>query len=284
MQKASPLTAEPPKWRDLSIRIASAAVLIPIILALTWADSLWYGLLVAAMAVFMGVEWTKLVHDSRPLQLALHVGAAIVAALLPYFAGSLATIWCLSLIWAASIVHRQVSDRQHSFWSLIGIPYIALSALAVILLRNDATHGLIAVYWLLFVVWGADTLAYFAGRTIGGPKLLPSISPRKTWAGLVGAIVGGSLCSLVFALVVGLESLWWLLAVGALMAIVEQAGDFFESALKRKVGVKDSGALIPGHGGMLDRVDGLVAAGMVAALIGGVRSGFSAPATGLLVW
>jgi phosphatidate cytidylyltransferase len=284
MQEAPPLTAEPPKWRDLSVRIASAVVLIPIVLAVTWAGSLWYGLLVAAMAVFMGIEWTKLVHHSRPVQLGLHVGAAMVAALLPYFAGSLLTVWCISLLWAASIGHRQVVDRRHTLWSLVGIPYIALSALAVVLLRNDPNFGLIAVFWLLFVVWGADTLAYFAGRTIGGPKLLPSISPRKTWAGLAGAIVGGGLCSGVFALAAGLEGIFWLLAMGALMASVEQAGDFFESALKRKVGVKDSGALIPGHGGMLDRVDGLVAAGMVAALIGGVRSGFSAPATGLLVW
>jgi phosphatidate cytidylyltransferase len=284
MQEAPPLTAEPPKWRDLSLRIASAVVLIPIVLAITWAGSLWYGLLVAAMAVFMGIEWTKLVHDSRPVQLGLHVGAAIAAALLPYLAGSLLTIWCISLLWAASIGHRQLVYRQHTLWSLVGIPYIALSALAVVLLRNDPSFGLIAVFWLLFVVWGADTLAYFAGRTIGGPKLLPAISPRKTWAGLAGAIVGGSLCSAAFALAVGLENIFWLLAVGALMAIVEQAGDFFESALKRKVGVKDSSALIPGHGGMLDRVDGLVAAGMVAALIGGIRSGFSAPATGLLVW
>jgi phosphatidate cytidylyltransferase len=154
----------------------------------------------------------------------------------------------------------------------------------VILLRNDESFGIMAVYWLLFVVWGADTLAYFAGRRIGGPKLLPAISPRKTWAGLAGAIVGGILCSILFALAVDLEGILWLAGVGALLALVEQAGDLFESALKRKAGVKDSGALIPGHGGMLDRVDGLVAAAMTAALIGGFRSGFPTPAAGVLVW
>jgi phosphatidate cytidylyltransferase len=159
-----------------------------------------------------------------------------------------------------------------------------LSALSVILLRNDSHFGLIAVYWLLFVVWGADTLAYFAGRTIGGPKLMPAVSPRKTWAGLAGAIAGGALCSALFAWVAGLNSVAWLFGIGALMAVVEQAGDLFESALKRKAGVKDSSALIPGHGGMLDRVDGLVAAGIVAALIGGVRTGFSAPAAGIMAW
>jgi phosphatidate cytidylyltransferase len=172
----------------------------------------------------------------------------------------------------------------HSFWSIIGVPYIGLSALALMILRGDPQFGLIAVYWLLFVVWGADTLAYFAGRLIGGPKLLPSISPKKTWAGLIGAIVGGILCSALFARVAGLDSLLWLCSIGAILAIIEQAGDFFESALKRSVGVKDSSALIPGHGGMLDRVDGLVAAAALAALIGCVRAGISAAGKGILLW
>jgi phosphatidate cytidylyltransferase len=284
MQEASPFTAEPPKWRDLSVRVASAVVLIPIVLAVTWAGSIWFALLVASMAGFMAIEWAKLVHQSNPIQLALHFIAAIAAALLPDFAGPAFALWCTAAAWGASLLHRGLTDRPHTLWSIVGVPYIALSALSVILLRNDSHFGLIAVYWLLFVVWGADTLAYFAGRTIGGPKLMPAVSPRKTWAGLAGAIAGGALCSALFAWVAGLNSVAWLFGIGALMAVVEQAGDLFESALKRKAGVKDSSALIPGHGGMLDRVDGLVAAGIVAALIGGVRTGFSAPAAGIMAW
>jgi phosphatidate cytidylyltransferase len=284
MQQAPPLTAEPRKWPDLSMRIASAIVLIPIVLGITWVGSIWYGLLVASMAVFMAIEWSKLVHDSRPVQLALHVIAAIAAALLPFITGAWLALSGIAVLWAASVFHRRLTSAPQTLWSVVGIPYIALSALSVVLLRNDTQFGLVAVYWLLFVVWGADTLAYFAGRTLGGPKLLPRISPKKTWAGLAGAVIGGILCSALFAWVAGLESLLWLCWIGALLAVVEQAGDFFESALKRKAGVKDSGTLIPGHGGMLDRVDGLVAAGIVAALIGGVRSGFSAPAAGILIW
>ena len=284
MQEASPFTAEPPKWRDLSVRVASALVLIPIVLAITWAGSVWYACLVASMAVLMAVEWSKLVHGGQPLQLALHIGAALAASFLLFFIGAAAVLWCIAALCAASIIHRLVTIGRLDPWPLLGVPYIGLAALSVILLRNDGSNGILAVYWLLFVVWGADTLAYFAGRTIGGPKLMPSISPRKSWAGHGGAIVGGILCSVAFALATGLESIAWLAAMGGLLAIVEQAGDFFESALKRKAGVKDSSTLIPGHGGMLDRVDGLVAAAMVTALIGGFRSGFSAPATGVLFW
>jgi phosphatidate cytidylyltransferase len=284
MQEVAPLPADPSKWRDLSVRVASAIVLIPIVLAATWAGSVWYACLVAAMAVFMAVEWTKLVHGSRPVQLALHIVAAGAAAILPLVIGTAAVLWCIAVLWAASLAYQLALVGRLGPWPVLGIPYVALAALSVILLRNGGEHGLLSVYWLLFVVWGADTLAYFAGRTIGGPKLMPSVSPRKTWAGLGGAIVGGILCSMLFALATGLESIAWLAAMGALLAVVEQAGDFFESALKRKAGVKDSSALIPGHGGMLDRVDGLVAAAMAAALIGGFRSGFTAPASGILVW
>jgi len=284
MQEAPLLTAEPTRWRDLSVRVASAVVLIPIVLAITWVGSIWFGLLVASMAVFMVIEWSRLVHDSRPIQLALHSIAAIAAALLPPITGTRWVIGGIALLWATSMVYRRMTNDRQTFWSVVGIPYIALSALSVVVLRNDSQFGLIAVYWLLFVVWGADTLAYFAGRTIGGPKLLTQNSPKKTWAGLAGAIVGGILCSALFAWVAGLADLLWLCCIGALLAVVEQAGDFFESALKRKAGVKDSGALIPGHGGMLDRVDGLVAAAIVAALVGGARSGFSTPAGGILMW
>jgi phosphatidate cytidylyltransferase len=284
MQEAPPLTADPPKWRDLSLRVASAIVLIPIVLGVTWVGSIWFALLVAAMAGFMAIEWAKLVHDSRPIQVALHVAAGVAAALLPAFAGLAVTLWTIAILLAASIIDQRLTRAPHSFWSLAGIPYICLSALAFILLRNDAQYGLLAIYWLLLVVWGADTLAYFAGRTIGGPKLLPAISPRKTWAGLGGAVAGGALCSGLFSWGAGLSGVLWLCGVGALVAIVEQAGDFFESALKRRAGVKDSSALIPGHGGMLDRVDGLVAAGIFAAVVGSARNGFSAPATGILVW
>ena len=284
MVNVSHRASEPAKWRDLGLRVASAIVLIPIILWVNWLGSVWYAVLVGLMAGFMALEWVKLIHAGRPVQLAVHLAAAAVSTALPWMAGPAVAFTAILMLWAGSVVQRQIADMPHSFWSIIGVPYIGLSALALMILRGDPQFGLIAVYWLLFVVWGADTLAYFAGRLIGGPKLLPSISPKKTWAGLIGAIVGGILCSALFAGVAGLDSLLWLCSTGALLAIIEQAGDFFESALKRSVGVKDSSALIPGHGGMLDRVDGLVAAAALAALIGCVRAGISAAGKGILLW
>jgi phosphatidate cytidylyltransferase len=136
----------------------------------------------------------------------------------------------------------------------------------------------------MVTVWSADSLAYFAGRIIGGPKLAPVISPKKTWAGLGGAVAGSALASLAFALIAGLPGLFLLAFLAGLLAIVEQAGDLFKSAMKRHYGVKDSGRLIPGHGGVIDRVDGLVAVAMAAALIGLSRGGMEATGAGLLVW
>jgi len=284
MVNVSHRASEPAKWRDLGLRAASAIVLVPIILWVNWLGSVWYAILVGLMAGFMAIEWVKLVHGGRRVQLAIHLAAAAVSTALPWTAGPAVAFTAILMLWAGSVVQRQIADMPHSFWSVIGVPYIGLSALALMILRGDPQLGLVAVYWLLFVVWGADTLAYFAGRLIGGPKLLPRISPKKTWAGLIGAIVGGVLCSALFARVAGLDTLLWLCGIAAVLAIVEQAGDFFESALKRSVGVKDSSALIPGHGGMLDRVDGLVAAAAVAALIGCIRAGISAAGKGILLW
>jgi phosphatidate cytidylyltransferase len=284
MVNVSHRAAEPAKWRDLGLRVASAVVLIPIILWVNWLGSVWYAVLVGLMAGFMAFEWVKLIHAGRPIQLAVYLAAAGASTALPWLAGPAIAFMAILVLWAGSVVQMQIAGKPHSFWSIAGVPYIGLSALALMILRGDPQFGLIAVYWLLFVVWGADTLAYFAGRLIGGPKLLPSISPKKTWAGLIGAIVGGILCSALFATVAGLDTLLWFCGIGAILAIVEQGGDFFESALKRSVGVKDSSGLIPGHGGMLDRVDGLVAAAALAALIGCVRAGISAAGKGILLW
>jgi phosphatidate cytidylyltransferase len=150
-------------------------------------------------------------------------------------------------------------------------------------LRNSASDGLAAVVFILLLVWFADTLAYFAGRIIGGPKLAPQLSPKKTRAGLGGAIAGAVIVAIAFQIYGGKGGVTLLPLLAAILAVVEQAGDILESSLKRRYGVKDSGTLIPGHGGVLDRADGLMAVAMVAAAAGWLRDPAS-PGTGLLAW
>jgi phosphatidate cytidylyltransferase len=154
---------------------------------------------------------------------------------------------------------RLVGGWRRPGWLALGGTYIGLAVVAALWIRHDAKLGLISVMWLLAVVWATDIFAFFAGRRFGGRKLAPRISPGKTWSGLVGGMTAAALASAVFA--VWSATHWFSLAMwGAAVAVVSQAGDLAESAMKRRFGVKDSGHLIPGHGGILDRVDGLLAA------------------------
>ena len=141
-----------------------------------------------------------------------------------------------------------------------------------------------ATIFLFAVVWASDIVAYFIGRTIGGPKLAPQISPKKTWSGAVGGVVAAIAVAMVFAQPLTLTSGLALGSIAVMLSVVAQAGDLFESALKRRFGAKDSGHLIPGHGGLMDRLDGFVTAAAVATLIGLARGGLEAPARGLMVW
>jgi phosphatidate cytidylyltransferase len=156
--------------------------------------------------------------------------------------------------------------------------------LAPIVLRADAEFGLLAIVMLFAVVWSTDILGYFAGRTFGGPKLAPSVSPKKTWSGAIGGTVGAVIATVAVAVYAQLPHVVVLgcLAVG--LSAVSQAGDLLESAVKRRFDVKDASQIIPGHGGVMDRLDGFVTAAAVAALIGVLRGGAEAPARGLLVW
>ncbi len=225
-----------------------------------------------------------MVHPRNLAQYALHMGAALCGAVLPDLAGvgiALLVILGLALV---SIFMARKEDPDASTWRYFGIFYVGFPALALILLRGDSHYGFAAILWVFLVVWSADTLAYFAGRIIGGPRLAPVISPKKTWAGLGGAVAGSALVSFIFAWVTQLDGIWTLAILAGCLAVVEQAGDLFESSLKRFHGVKDSGRLIPGHGGVIDRVDGLIAVAVAAALIGVFHEQGANAARGLLHW
>jgi phosphatidate cytidylyltransferase len=270
------------KWADLGVRAASAIVLIPAVLLDVWMGGIWFALFMAFLGLLMAHEWTNIVHERSSTQFALHALAALCAGFLPAEIGPVQTVAVILFLMALGLFANAMRHRTKSIFAYTGIPYVALPVLALVLLRDNAQWGLHAIMWLMLVVWATDTFAYFAGRMIGGPKLAPKLSPKKTWAGLVGGMVGAAAVSTVYALAY-LPSWFAVAIVAAALAVVAQLGDIFESALKRFYDVKDSGTLIPGHGGVLDRVDGLVAAGVAAAIIGFARHS-NGLAEGLLLW
>ena len=272
------------RQRDLGLRIAAAAVLIPLVLAIVWLGGWWFAGLMALAGGLMAREWCAIVHEGSPAQLGLHLLAVVAATLVAGLFGAAAALVCIAVIWLAAGLHVWRALPEPRGWAFAGVPYVALPILALMALRADPAFGLIAVVWLLVVVWSADTAAYAAGRGIGGPKLAPAISPNKTWAGFAGAAVGAAAAGGLVGAVAGLPRLAPVMLIAGLLGMVEQLGDLYESLLKRHYGLKDSGAVIPGHGGMLDRIDGLVAASLAAVLIGLLRSGAQQPGAGLLAW
>ena len=158
-----------------------------------------------------------------------------------------------------------VCDRQLN-WTLAGGIYVAIAAFSLISLRSGASNGLETVAWLFGLVWAADTGAYLFGRAIGGPKLAPRISPNKTWAGFIGALIFSGAIGFACATYLGKQTIWPIIAFSALLGAVSQCGDLLESWLKRRFHKKDMSGLIPGHGGLFDRADGLLAAAIVTWL------------------
>ncbi len=252
---------------DAGLRARSAAVLVliaaPALLIGGWSAAL----LAAVAAGLMGWEW-RLISLGRaeaesPMSAPLILGLAF-GALLTHFLGlgwglaALALGAGLNAVWERS---RKIDWR----WGLLGAVWIGLGVLSFVWLRGDSTQGLKTVLWLLLVVAATDVGAWASGRAIGGPKLAPRISPKKTWAGLIGAVVAAGAAGLLAGLALGGSASLGLL--GACLAAIAQAGDLAESALKRHFGVKDASNLIPGHGGVMDRTDGLMAASFALALM-----------------
>lgn len=172
-----------------------------------------------------------------------------------------------------------------SGWVAGGAVYAAALGVGLVALRADEAYGLEAVLFVFAVVWVTDSAAFFVGRLLGGPKLWPAVSPKKTWSGAVGGAAGAVLAAAILAWIFGVPgSFVMVLLVGLLLSIAAQLGDLFESSVKRRFGTKDAGDLIPGHGGAMDRIDGLLFAAALAAMIGAARAGWPDFGEGLLVW
>ncbi len=270
------------KWTDLALRSASALVLMPVALYCVWVGGIWFEMFLGGLAVLIAYEWVTIVHGGSERALALHVLAGLAGVFVTESQGLDAASAAVLILWLISVLMWLVRAGEGTIWSLLGVFYVGLPMIAFVLLREDGALGPWAIFWCFAIVWSADMCAYFAGRAIGGPRLAPRLSPKKTWAGLIGAIAGAMIISAIFAFSLGLNTVV-LVGLAALLTCVEQLGDIFESAMKRRYGVKDSGNFIPGHGGVLDRVDGLLAVIFMAGFIGFAHRAGSA-ATGLLNW
>ncbi len=197
----------------------------------------------------------------RSLAAAVMAAVALIAA---FLGGYVFAVLVAIAAGAMFVEWRRLTENWGAGWAVAGFVYALLPALALLWLRDRAPQGLELVLWVFIVTWTTDIGAFFAGRAIGGPKLAPSISPNKTWAGLIGGMVSAGLAGWAWAEYVMLPtSLIWLAPAFAAAA---QGGDLFESWLKRRAGAKDSGTMLPGHGGILDRLDGLVVVATLTAL------------------
>lgn len=246
--------------RELLRRTTVGAALILLALGDLWLGGVWFWVLVALAAVLMMGEWAELVKEGRAKGRAQIVMALIMLPIIPLPQTGGVELHDIAILGGGALLLALIA---RSVRLALGLIYTGLPALALIYIR-ELDFGHLLAMWTLSLVWATDIGAYFVGRAIGGPKLAPRISPNKTWAGLGGGVLGAIACGLSFYAFDRLP-LWMALASGVL-ALVAQAGDLFESWLKRRAGVKDSGTLLPGHGGVLDRLDGLVpVAPLVAA-------------------
>jgi phosphatidate cytidylyltransferase len=173
---------------------------------------------------------------------------------------------------------------ERRLWVSIGVGYGGAMLLAPMFLRADSIYGFVVIVLLFAIVWTTDIVGYFAGRAFGGPKLLPSVSPKKTWSGAIAGAAGAVIAALLVVGLVGSFNSLAIIIIALVLSVLAQFGDLFESWVKRQFGAKDSSHLIPGHGGVMDRLDGFWAAAFAACLIGLLRGGFDGPGRGLLLW
>jgi phosphatidate cytidylyltransferase len=268
-----------PAPSNLVVRVLAALVLAPLTIAIAYAGGWLWALLVTLVSIGLFAEWLMVVGaGSAALTGAGTVVIAMMGAAVAF--GALKTAVITGLIGGAIVT---LIARGKFLWAATGFAYAAAALLAAILVRKDLVNGFSALMFVLLVVWATDIGGYFAGRSIGGPKLWPRVSPKKTWAGAFGGFGASLLVAVGFA-VFGFGKMGPLLLVSAVLSVVSALGDLFESAVKRRFGVKDSSHLIPGHGGLMDRLDGFVAAILAAWIIGFLRHGVHSAGSGLMVW
>jgi phosphatidate cytidylyltransferase len=268
-----------PAASNLMMRVVAALVLAPLAIALAYAGGWMWAFLVTLASIGLFVEWLSVVGAGQ----AGTTGAGTIALAAMGFFVALGWLTPVALIGLLGLVCITFLARDKRGWAAAGFLYAVAALVASVLVRQDPVNGFVALMFVLLVVWATDIGGYFAGRSIGGPKLWPRVSPKKTWAGALGGF-GASLAVAGSFATFGLGKAVPLLVLSAVLSAVSQLGDLFESAVKRRFGVKDSSHLIPGHGGLMDRLDGFIAAVLVASIFGILRHGVDSAGSGLMVW
>ena len=258
---------------QLRLRVVSAAALVPLPIAAVWFGGAWLALLTALAAAVMAWEWGRLCRggragasDASPVEFVL-VGVVLATVALAALG---ATGLAVAAAFAGAGIVFGMARRGREMkpgWTALGVLWVALPCISLLWLGRQETGGRATLLWLLAVVWATDIGAYAVGRSLGGPRLAPRWSPRKTWTGFVGGTICAALAGGATALTLGVSSSAPLVLVSAGLAVIAQFGDLAESLAKRRFGVKDTSGLIPGHGGLLDRLDGLLAAIPAVALL-----------------
>ncbi len=267
---------------ELALRVGSALVLAPLAIATAYVGDWPLGVFWTIAAIGIWWEWNALVSGADNRLLFVLGAAALVLALAIAENGMSRTPMFIVVLGALGAGVFARADRRT--WAAGGLIYAGAVLMAPIMLRHDAEFGFIALIFLFAIVWSTDILGYFVGRALGGAKLAPKISPNKTWSGAIGGAVAAMVVGTVVARLAGIENIFAVAIIALWLSVIAQAGDLFESAIKRRFGAKDASHLIPGHGGLMDRLDGFVAAAVAGTFIGILHEGMDSAAQGLLVW
>jgi phosphatidate cytidylyltransferase len=278
IQPSMPGEAKPSS--NLYVRVVVALVLAPLTIMVVFAGGWLWILLVTAVSIGLFYEWHAIVNTKRDSR-AFAVGVIALELIgLALWFGWTGIAFTAAIVAPTMIAFLATEQRE---WNVGGFLYAAAALMASVLVRLDPADGFYALVYPLLIVWVTDIGGYFAGRAFGGPKLAPIISPKKTWAGAIGGVA--------LSIVIALAATWlgWgrlvpMLIIGIVLSVVSQCGDLFESWVKRRFGVKDSSQIIPGHGGLLDRLDGFVAAIVFAAIFGFMRGGLDGAGRGFMIW
>jgi phosphatidate cytidylyltransferase len=282
--EAAPAAVAEQGSRNFLMRVMAAAVLAPLAIAAAYVGGWLWVALVTLATVGLYVEWLTVVGEAQQIRVIASGGVALALAGFCLAIGHVdASLLVLALGLALGLAAVSWLAPERRIWVATGFGYAAAAEMASVLVRLDQTYGFVALMLILLVVWVTDIGGYFAGRGIGGPKLWPRVSPKKTWAGAIGGFAASLAVAGGFA-AFGLGKTAPLLLLGAVLSMASQLGDLFESSVKRRFGVKDSSHIIPGHGGLLDRLDGFVAAVVLATIFGFLRGGVDGVGRGLMVW